>query len=534
MTGERIVIAGAGPVGVIAAILLARRGMPSLIIERHAEPYGLPRAVHIDDEVFRALQDVGIAEDFAAISRPFPGMRLLDASYRTMAEFARSTDPGINGYPQANFFDQPDLERILRDALAAYPQIELRTAAELVSLEQDGVEVRVLVRDLVTYAEEWVSAPALLGCDGANSTVRELIGSKIESLGYDETWCVVDARSDAQLPVWPGMYQVCDPARATTFGQIGPDRYRWEFHLAEGEQASDILKESTLRSLVAPVIGDVPFESLDFIRSAQYTFRAQVTDRWRSGRVFLLGDAAHLTPPFVGQGLCAGIRDALNLAWKLDFVIQRGAPEELFETYQAERKPHAKKFIRLAMLVGWAMTGGQDRAAAVRKGTLAVATRIPGFSKAVVSQAAPPVTGTPLVRRPRMGRSVAGALMPQPWVMHEGRRTRLDDMLGTDFAVIVRGVPAWEERYLAERLGARLVSVTAPGTDAAIDGAVVVEDGDGVLIRWMGRRGIDTVIVRPDRIVLDALSRGDLRHGGLERDAGWLRLVEPRRLVAAR
>ena len=124
--------------------------------------------------------------------------------------------------------------------------------------------------------------------------------------------------------------------------------------------------------------------------------------------------------------------------------------------------------------------------------------------------------------------------MPQPWVMHEGRRTRLDDMLGTDFAVIVRGVPAWEERYLAERLGARLVSVTAPGTDVAIDGAVVVEDCDGVLIRWMGRRGIDTVIVRPDRIVLDALSRGDLRHGALERDAGWLRLVEPRRLIAAR
>ena len=534
MTGERIVIAGAGPVGVIAAILLARRGIASLIIERHAEPYGLPRAVHIDDEVFRALQDVGIAEEFAAISRPFPGMRLLDASYRTMAEFTRSTEPGINGYPQANFFDQPDLERILRDALATYPQIELRTSAEVVALEQGDSKVRVRVRDLATGAEEWITTPALLGCDGANSTVRELIGSTIESLGYDETWCVVDARCDAPLPVWPGMYQVCDPARATTFGQIGPDRYRWEFHLAEGETSADVLAESTLRELVAPVLGDVPFDSLDFIRSAQYTFRAQVADRWRSGRVFLLGDAAHLTPPFVGQGLCAGIRDALNLAWKLDFVLERGAPEELFETYQAERKPHAKKFIRLAMLVGWAMTGGQDRAAAVRKGTLAVASRIPGFSKAVVSQAAPPVTGTPLVRRPRVGRSVAGALMPQPWVMHEGRRTRLDDVLGTDFAVIMRGAPEWDERYLAERLGARLVCLVAAGSAPALEGALVIEDTDGVLTRWMGRRGIDTVIVRPDRIVLDALSRGDLRHGALERDAGWLRLVEPRRLVSAR
>ena len=532
MTEHRVVIAGAGPVGVIAAILLARRGIPSVIIERHAEAYGLPRAVHIDDEVFRALQDVGVAEEFAAISRPMPGMRLLDASYRTMAEFERSTEPSINGYPQANFFDQPDLERILRDAMATYQQIELRTSTEVVFLEHADEAVRVLLRDVTSGAEEWLTAPALLGCDGARSTVRDLIGSSVESLGYDESWCVVDARCDEQLPVWAGMYQVCDPARATTFGQIGADRYRWEFHLAEGEESADILEESTLRSLVAPVLGDVPFESLDFIRSAQYTFRAQVADRWRSGRVFLLGDAAHLTPPFVGQGLCAGIRDALNLTWKLDFVLERGAPEALFDTYEAERKPHAKKFIRLAMLVGWAMTGGQDRAATVRKGTLAVASRVPGFSQAVVSQAAPPVTGTPLVRRPRVGRSVAGALMPQPWVMHEGRRTRLDEVLGADFAVVVRGVPDWEERYLAERLAAKLVCVMPLGSGVGIDDAAVVEDAEGALIPWMGRRKVDTVIVRPDRIVLDAMSRRDLRHAGLQRDAEWLRLVEPRRLVA--
>ena len=531
MSSDRIVIAGAGPVGVIAAILLARRGLPSLIVERHAEPYGLPRAVHIDDEVFRALQDVGIAAEFEAISRPFPGMRLLDASYRTMAEFERSIEPGINGYPQANFFDQPDLERILREALATYPLIELRTSTELVSVEHSDQQVRVLVRDLATGREEWITAPALLGCDGANSTVRELIGSDIEGMGYEERWCVVDARCEEQLPVWSGMYQVCDPTRATTFGQIGQHRYRWEFHLDEGEQSSDILEESTLRSLVAPVLGDVDFASLDFIRSAQYTFRAQVADQWRSGRVFLLGDAAHLTPPFVGQGLCAGIRDAINLAWKLDFVLERGAPEDLFETYQAERKPHAKKFIRLAMLVGWAMTGGQDRAAVVRKGALAVATRIPGFSNVVVNQAAPPVTGTPLVRRSRIGRSVCGALMPQPWVVHEGRRVRFDEVLGNDFAVVVRGTPGWDERYLAERLGARVVSVVSSGSGTALEGVAVVEDVDDVLIPWMTKRDLDIIIVRPDRIVLDAMSRRDFQRNGREHTAQWLTLVEPRRMA---
>lgn len=524
MTTAPVLIAGAGPVGVVSAILLARRGIRSIVIERHAQPYGLPRAVHIDDEVFRILQAVGVADRFAEISRPMPGLRLLDASYRTMAEFPRSTEPSAQGFPQANFFDQPDLELILREAMAQYPQIELRRSVEVVDLDQGDRSVRVLLRDLVDSSEAWVETPALLGCDGANSTVRNAIGATVENLGYEERWCVVDVRCARQLPVWPGMYQVCDPARATTFGQIGPDRYRWEFHLAEGEEPATLLAPDMLRSLIAPVLGSVPFEELDFMRTAQYTFRAQVADTWQSGRVFLLGDAAHLTPPFIGQGLCAGLRDAANLTWKLAWVLGRAAPEDLLSTYQAERKPHATRFIRLAMLVGWTMTGGQDRAAAVRKGILAVGVRLPGFTRAVLNQAAPPVAGGALASRPRARRSPVGRPVPQPWVEHDGRRVRLDEVLGSGFAVVVSTPPTWRIRYLAERLDARLVHVISVEEAQRSSGrTVAVIDVTGTFQRWLDSTGGEGVVVRPDRIVLEVLgAQGSV-------DAEGLALVEPRR-----
>lgn len=521
MDEQRVVIVGAGPVGVLTALMLARRGIPSLIAERYATPYGLPRAVHVDDEVFRIFQQVGIAEDFARISEPMPGMRLLDAEYGVMAEFTRSTDVAANGYPQANFFDQPDLEAILRDEMARSPLIELRTGLDVVGAEQtaDGVLVHVVSKD----GSENVAGSYLLGCDGANSTVRDVMGSSLLDLGYEERWCVVDAISDAALPVWPGMYQVCDPARATTFGRIGPRRYRWEFHLADGETAEDVVQPASLRELVAPVLGDVPFESLEVIRQAEYTFKARVADRWRQGRFFLLGDAAHLTPPFIGQGLCAGVRDAANLAWKLERVIRRGCPPTLLDTYADERKPHVQRFIRLAMVVGWAMTGGQDRAAFVRKNVLAFATRVPGFSTAVVSQAAPPLPRGPLVNRSRSFRpSSVGKLLPQPRVQDGDVEVLLDDVLGPGFAVLCSEDPAWELRYLARRLDARLVSLT-PRTERAED-THSVSDPTGTLQAWLARQHASAAVIRPDRTVLDLIPEA----GPVPLSRPWLDLVEVR------
>ena len=206
----------------------------------------------------------------------------------------------------------------------------------------------------------------MLGCDGAGSTIRKLAGITMDDLGFTERWLVVDIRAETGLDTWDGVEQICDSARAATFMQVTGDRYRWEFRLHDGEDEAGLITPAALGQLLQPWTGRDDLDGLQIIRTATYTFRARMASRFRSGRIFLLGDAAHLTPPFIGQGLAGGLRDADNLAWKLAYVLTGRAGEDLLDTYDTERRPHARALVKKAVRVGWVMTGGQDRAAAVR------------------------------------------------------------------------------------------------------------------------------------------------------------------------
>lgn len=503
-----VVIVGAGPVGVTAALLLARRGVRSVVLERHHDVYPLPRAVAADDEVRRILQAAGVADEFTAVARPARGLRLLDARHRVIAEFPRSAQ-GHHGFPQTSMFDQPELERILREALARRPECELRGGVEVTAVE-DGVDgpARVTYRD--DRGEHVLLADALLGCDGAGSLTRAAIGAEWEDLRFEEHWTVIDVTTKAAVRCWEGVDQVCDPHRPATFMRIGENRYRWEFRLEEGEQLDDGL----LRELVAPWVDILDVDDFHVIRQVQYTFRARLANRWRRGRILLLGDAAHLTPPFVGQGLCSGLRDAYNLTWKLARVLQQGADERLLDTYEAEREPHARHVIRLAVATGWAMTGGQDGAAALRRTAVAAAFRIPGLASAAARDLSPALTAGPLVRRRLRpgGRDLVGRLCPQPWVTVDGHRVRLDELLGDSFAVLTAVPLSPSLRALADGLGARTVPVT--GLD------------DGGLGDWLRAGRADAVLVRPDRVVMDLVPSGGHDFTGT---AGWAPLLHSTR-----
>jgi 3-(3-hydroxy-phenyl)propionate hydroxylase len=432
-------------------------------------------------------QAAGVGEEFTAISRPARGLRLLDARHRVMAEFPRAA-LGHHGYPQTSMFDQPELERLLRDALTLRPECELRSGAEVTGIRPHGAgPVRVTYRD--EHGEHQLRAEAVLGCDGANSITRTAIGAAWENLRFEERWTVLDIRTDADVRCWEGVEQICDPSRPATFMRVGEDRYRWEFRLKDGHE--------TVRELLALWLPPSHAGDFEVVRERQYTFRALVADRWHSGRVFLLGDAAHLTPPFVGQGLCSGLRDAYNLTWKLARVLGQGADERLLDTYESERRPHARHMIRLAVAMGWAMTGGQDGAAALRRRLLAAACRIPGLTAAAGRDLSPALTTGPLVRRRmRPGRrGLAGTLCPQPWTDTGTGRTRLDDLLGDSFTILTANAPTPSLNALAHSLGARPIRVTELGDD-------------GTLAAWLRAGRADAVLLRPDRVVLDVIPTG--------------------------
>ena len=289
---------GAGPAGVTAATLLGQYGVDCLVLDRWDGVYPQPRAVHLDDEIYRILVRLGIAEQFAAVSRPTRGLQLIDRNHRVFAVFDRAGDHGRHGHPQANMFDQPELEHLLRTNLKDQTTVSLRGNVEVTDVAQDGQgRVRVDFTDRLTGEHESVLATTCWAATEPTAWSARRSAATMEDLEFEQRWLVIDVASTVELDQWEGVHQVCDPERAATYMRIGDTRYRWEFRLLDGETAADFESIEALQPLIGPWVEGIPCDQLELVRVAEYTFRAQLADRWRDRNVFLLGDAAHLTPP---------------------------------------------------------------------------------------------------------------------------------------------------------------------------------------------------------------------------------------------
>ena len=330
-----VLIVGLGPVGAVLAALCAKLGLSVRVVEKDTAVYRLPRAVQIDYEVLRLLNFVGVADDVLTNSCASSGYEFVNRDRKIL--MSRYPPPGLapTGYPWANMFHQPSLESALRARLDECPDVEVSLGATVTGIEQDGVGVTAVVES--DEGTQRVDAAYAVGCDGGRSLVRRTLGIDMVDLGFEEPWVVVDVR----LP--PGVrqltevsVQLCDPAGPTTSVLSGPGRHRWEFMLRPGDDHDAATDPATLKARLADWVDS---DTVELERSAVYEFHGLIARRWRSGRILLIGDAAHQMPPFFGQGLCSGVRDACNLAWKLAAVLRGEVDAAFLDSVQAERGP---------------------------------------------------------------------------------------------------------------------------------------------------------------------------------------------------
>ena len=476
-----VLVVGAGPVGVTLAALLAGEGVSVLAAEQAAEIYPLPRSAHFDPEIVRVFQAIGAAEPVLAAAKAAGRYDFLTAAGETLLSFDSTQARSPSGWPASNMIHQPSVEAALRAALARSAPGALRSGWALLGL--DAAADGVVARFATPEGERTVRARYLVGCDGARSTVRDLSGIALEDLKFDEPWLVIDTivHDPARLP--DRNLQICDPRRPTTCVLMGAGRHRWEFMMLPGETPEQVSEPAFIAELLKPwdVEGAVTLE-----RAAVYRFHALVAQTWRRGRVLLAGDAAHQTPPFAGQGLCAGVRDAANLAWKLGAVLRGAAAESLLDTYQTEREPHVRAFIDLALMMGRTVCITDPDAAAARDAAM-LAQRASG-------QAQGPGLGGPALAGGCLleGTPGAGEFFPQPW---GPGGERLDETAGPGAWLIGRGVdPAGGPP------GVAVLDLDQPHLQPfAAD-----------LSRWLERHGAAAVLVRPDRYVFGTGSPADL------------------------
>lgn len=517
-----VLVVGYGPSGATLANLLGRRGYRVVVIDQAATVYDKPRAITADHEALRIFQEIGLADEVAASTTPHPGTDFVGVDGQVIKRFYPAPPPNALGWEPSFMFVQPELEATLRRGVDRLDNVRVLLQHRFVELAQDDDGVTAQLERLEDGAAVTVRSRYLVAADGASSRVRKQLAAPIEDLAFDEWWLVVDAwiRGPIELP--PRCVQFCRPSRPGTY-IVGPDALRrWEIKMLPHESPKDFESHDA----VWRVLGEfVDTTSLEHCRTAVYRFHALVVQQWREGRVFLMGDAAHQMPPFMGQGLCAGVRDAFNLAWKLDAVMRLGASPALLDTYGEERKRHVRTVVGHAKSFGL-IIGELDVAAAQARDQRLGAELASGRAETVRQRFIPGLE-TGLIDRDAGGAPAPGAgeLFVQPHV-RQGTAApwqRFDDVLGTRWAVVAVDAAALQpfDVGLPEQLQAldgTVALVHAAGTTvpSAPAGVPVWEDRDGLLTDWLQSRGAMALVARPDRYVY-----------GIARDADELRrLVE--------
>jgi 3-(3-hydroxy-phenyl)propionate hydroxylase len=494
-----VAVVGFGPSGAVAAALLGQAGIRTLVIDRTRDVYARPRAIALDHEIMRVFQQLGLADEIARFCQPFTPSEYFGVDGQLIKRLATVAPPYPLGFTPSMVFTQPPVERALREHVGSLPDVTVALGQRFLGLTQDeeGATLEVQDDDGVTRR---VTARYVIGCDGASSSVREAVGITLEDLEFDEPWLVIDVlvneKGLAKLPRTSVQY--CDPARPCTY-VIGPDNHRrWEISLLPGEDpawmATDEGAWSMLRRWIGPEDGEL-------WRQASYRFHALVAGEWRKGRVFIAGDAAHQQPPFLGQGMCQGVRDVVNLCWKLRAVLG-GAADELLDSYGPERGAHVRRLTGRIKDIGRIICERDIDAARARDARLL--EEAGGEIKTVARQDIIPPLETGLLASP--GQGATGTLFPQPKVRDGEREMLLDELAGRGWRVVTSMrladlAPALQAQ--AATIGT-LVCLPPVSNGARSAGVIETVETEGVMAQWFARHGCVAAVVRPDHYVYGA------------------------------
>ncbi|MFC8360068.1 bifunctional 3-(3-hydroxy-phenyl)propionate/3-hydroxycinnamic acid hydroxylase [Streptomyces griseorubiginosus] len=472
---NEVLVVGGGPVGLMALMLLGHAGIRAVGVEREPDMWPHARAVHFSGEIMRLLQAVGLADEFAARSKPMRDVRMENEAGETLVALTAG-HLGSQAWHEETLFHQPDLEALLRGEVARLPHVELRSGCTLVDLEQKDGAVRCRIRTQAGEEED-ITARWVIGCDGAHSTVRQLLDIATENLGTDDPWLVVDGHLRGTDGIPGDMVVLGHHTRPALWVRLPDGRARMEFKVMPEDDPAALPTPESIARISRGVLTPDTFEPE---RRAIYTFRSRLATTWRVGNVFLAGDAAHQAPPLFGMGLCAGLRDVANLVWKLRLVSLGKAEENLLDTYEPERKAHARHWVETAA----------NMAVVVQATDPVTAKQRDEFIRAnpAASQPPPPPIGPGL----HAGTEPAGTLSIQP-VLADGRR--LDDLVGRRFLVAARP---------------ELIAGLSPDTRALTNDTaeVALLTAPEEIDQLLASVDAPAVVIRPDRYILGTAHEG--------------------------